>query len=374
MGVKLMKKTLVRTLLISCFILGNAVLAQEVGKPQSVTFESYDFSQFISSAGQSPQQIIKLDNNGEILLACMGGKTREQLKAAGIKFAESQLELFKTLRLLEENETVLKTAFPILNAQMSQRLRKASQAAVPAMSRQLEPNVLKLAAILDQNGRKKNTYTILFSYILDNLVWDKFKERHLLEPRVITAEMPFWAGEVWATYPPRTFAMGTNTISDQGVSLHVNWTERTIPKMAPFVADFKTFLQMFRDYVKLGRVENAQAIKVFAPYDLFDQTGRFTVPVISAESSDPLHQLSEELARQVAEKLPALLDLNSLTKEFGFRDNKQTLVIIYHEWMWDLMDHLESKGIVQKPVAFAAPERAKPSDIADLVFIVRKRS
>jgi hypothetical protein len=143
--------------------------------------------------------------------------------------------------------------------------------------------------------------------------------------------------------------------------------------MLPFVADFNNFLRMFNDYVQEGKVEDAQAKKVFGPFDLFDANGNFTVPIITADGSDPLHNLSEEIARQVAERVPTLLDLNSVRKQFGFRDDQQALVIVYHELMWDLMDDLESKGIVRKPMAFADPKSARQADISDLVFIVRKR-
>jgi hypothetical protein len=273
--------------------------------------------------------------------------------------------------LLKEEKSTLKTGFPILDAEMSRRLRDASHAVVYTLSRQIEPDVLRLVAVLDRNGRKRNVYTILFSYVLDHTVWDEFNDRNLLKQRVVTAETPLWAGEVWAIYPPRSFAMGTNAVSDKGISLHVNWTERALPKMKPFVAELKTFIRMFEDYVERGRVEDAQARQVFAPFNLFDETGRFTVPIIRVDSRDPLHKLSVRLARQIAERVPTLLDLNSLSKQFGFRDNQQTLVIVYHEVMWDLMDQLERKGILEKPVAFVQPDTAKPSDIGDLVFIVR---
>ncbi|MBZ5551724.1 MAG: hypothetical protein LAO21_03310 [Acidobacteriia bacterium] len=359
-------------LVLCCLISGSVAFAQESAKSKIVRFDDFDFSQFVTSSGQSPQQITRLDNNGEILLACVKGITRDQLRASGVRFVESQIELLKTWRLLEEEKTVLKTALPILDAQMSERLRGATQAVVPALSRRLEPEIVRLVNTLDALGRKKNAYTILFSYVLDDLVWEQFRSRGLLGRREITAETPLWAGEVWAVYPPRAFAMGTNSVSDKGVSLKVNWTERAIPKMMPFVADIKTFLRMFDDYVEKGRVEDEHARKVFGPFDLFDQTGRFTVPIIKADGSDPLYQLSQAIAGRIAESVPDLLRLSSLSKEFGFRDDKQALVIVYHELMWDFMDHLESAGIVHKPVAFVEPDKSRPADIADLVFIVRK--
>ncbi|MGB7620957.1 MAG: hypothetical protein WBN92_01280 [Terriglobia bacterium] len=367
-----MRRACGMALLLCCLISGCVAFAQESAKSKIVSFGDYDFSQYVTSSGQSPQQITKLDNNGELLLACIKGTTRDQLRASGVRFVESQIELLKTWRLLEEERSVLKTALPLLDAQMSERLRAATKAVVPTLSRQLEPDIVRLVNTLNAMGRKKNAYTILFSYVLDDLVWEQFRSRGLLGPREITAETPLWAGEVWAVYPPRAFAMGTNSVSDKGVSLKVNWTERAIPKMMPFVADIKTFLRMFDDYVEKGRVEDEHARKVFAPFDLFDQTGRFTVPIIKPDGSDPLYQLRQEIAGQIARSAPDLLKLSSLSKEFGFRDNKQALVIVYHELMWDLMDQLESKGIVQKPVAFVATDKAKQADIADLVFIVRK--
>jgi hypothetical protein len=367
-----MKCALALGWLLSCVVLSTVVFAQDTERPRRVEFKSYEFSQFITSAGQSPQQVTALDNNGEILLACTEGRTEDQLRASGVRFAESQIELLKTWRLMEEKDAVLKTAFPILGEEMSQRLRGASRAIVPALGRQLEPDVTKLVALLDHGSRKRNAYTILFSYILDDLVWDRFSERKLIGRRVITAEEPLWAGEVWAVYPPRSFSMGTNSVSDKGISLKVNWTERAIPKMGPFVADIKTFLRMFDDYVGKGRVEDAEAMKVFGPFGLFDRTGQFTVPVITAKRGDPLFDLSDAIARKVAQAVPSLLDLGGLCKQFGFRDGKQALVVAYHEVMWDLMDHLEGEGIVEKPLAFADPDNAKPADIGDLVFIVRK--
>lgn len=360
--------------LVSCAVLSDVAFAQGTERPQPIGFNSYELSQFITSVGQSPQQVTTLDNNGDLILACTEGKTRDQIRASGIRFAESQIELLKTWRLMEEKDSVLKTAFPILGEEVSKRLREASQAVVPALGRRLEPDIKKLVALLDRGGRKRNAYTILFSYILDDLVWERFGERNRIGPRVITAEVPLWAGEVWAVYPPRSFSMGTNAVSDKGISLKVNWTERAIPKMGPFVADIKTFLRMFDDYVEKGRVEDADAVRVFGPFALFDGTGHFTVPVITAKRGDPLYELSDGIAQRVAQDVPALLDLEALSKQFGFRDNKQALVIAYHEVMWDLMDHLEGEGIVQKPAAFADPDKAKPADIGDLVFIVRKPS
>lgn len=359
---------------ILCFltsIFTHTFCRQPIPEINTLTFKDYRLIQFISSSGSTPQNIINLDNNGEIILACVNGKTREQLQTMGIQFVESQIKLLKTWRVLREENDVLKTSFPILDADAASRLRNYSASAVPSIDQKLRSGIMRFVAILDSIGRSENSYSILFSYILDDLVWNRFQEKGFLNDREITAEMPFWAGEIWAIYPPRDFSMGTNTVSDKGIELKVNWTEKAIPKMTPFVADWKNFARLFDDYVEKGRVENEEAKAVFSPFDLFDASGYFTVPIIVESKDNSLYSASIRIAEQVANEVPSLFDFSALTKSFNFRDNQQTLVIIYHELMWDLMDHWGNEGLISKPIAFLNPEKANPSDIGALVFIVR---
>jgi hypothetical protein len=141
--------------------------------------------------------------------------------------------------------------------------------------------------------------------------------------------------------------------------------------MVPFVADFNTLIQMFEDYRTAGVVEHERVRTVFGPFGLFDEEGQFTIPVIVEEDANPLYRSSRAIAEEVVASVSQLLDLTALVADFGFRDEQQALVVAYHELMWDVMDRLEAEGRVHKPAAFAEPDRIEPSDIADLVFIVR---
>ena len=352
---------------------GRPGIPQDAQSSLPLKFSDYDFGQFISSTGYAPQNIIQMDNNAEIVLACLDGKTRNQLKAARISFTESQLVLLVTWKVLEENKSVLKTTFPVMNADQTLRLRDKAKIAARSLAAALRADVVDLVGQLNAQGRRQNAYTILFSYLLDHIVWDLFRENRILEPRSLTVDNPFWDGELWASFPKREFFCGTNTIADKGVALNVNWTEKAIRKMVPFVADWKNFGRMFEDYAAKGFVENEEAKTVFAPFRLFDGQGRFTVPIIDAAENNALYQVSLRIARRVADDAPVLLKIEDLAKEFGFRDAKQALVIGYHELMWALLDELESQELIRKPVAFSNPEKAEAKDIADLVFIVRDK-
>ena len=346
--------------------------AQPATKTAPPRFNDYSFLQYITTANLAPASVLRLDNNGEIALAARRGITKEQLKATGIAYSESQIALLEAWRLLAEDGDTLRTQFPILPIQETQRLRDRTHRAAAELSRRLEPKIRNLREELSRTGRAANSYILVFSYVLDGLVWHELESRHLVDSQKISAETPLWSGVVWALYPPRTFFPGTNSLSDGGVALKVAWTEQAIPKMGPFVADFHTLGQLFDDYKTKGFVEDAHAKEVFGPFDLFDRSGHLTIPVIVESDSNALYRSAKAIAEEVAADAPGLLDPAGLVSAFGFRDEQQALVIAYHELMWDTMDQLEALGLVQRPVAFTAPERAKPADIAALTFIVRK--
>ncbi len=338
----------------------------------SPRFKEYEFNQYITSTALAPSNILRLDSNGDIALAARTETTRARLKTLGIPFSESQIALLKTFRLLEEKEDTLRTSFPILGPKETQQLRQQVAAIAPALARRLEPQVRELQNELSRTGRERNAYSIIFSYVLDGLVWDEFAKRQMVHRREITVESPLWSGEVWALYPPRVFSAGTNSMCDQGVCLKVTWTKDAIPQMLPFVADIPRLERMLDDYRKGGIVKDERTRQVFGPFDLFDESGRLTIPVIDEKMSNDLYRSASAIAVGVATQVAVLLNLGGLAHEFEFSDNEQALVIAYHELMWDVMDQLEQRGLATKPTAFAAPKRAKPADIAALVFVVRK--
>lgn len=359
--------------LLSLFISTIPALGQEINKTiqeTTIGLDKYDISQYVSITGASPQNIIDLDNNGEILLACISGLTIDQIKSIGIHFNASQIRLLEDWRLLKEKNNVLKTTFPILSAEKTRKLRKYSKGVSSSLGQILHNDIISLSKELKSLHRENNIYSILFSYVLDDLVWDIFIEKELLLEREITVEEPFWSGVIWAVYPPRDFSCGTNSISDKGISLNVNWSEKTIPKMIPFVADWVNFGQMFDDYMQKGKVEDENAKKVFSPFNLFNSSGEFTVPVIEEIDDNSLYGTCLLISEKISREVSTLVNLTELKETFDFRNEEQTLVIVYHEIMWDLLDYFEEQDLIQKPIAFANPEKAKSKNIADLVFFV----
>jgi hypothetical protein len=314
-----------------------------------------------------------MDNNGDLLLACESGISKDSLERAGIPFTQSQLVLLETWRLLADNNDTLKTLVPILDSNSTFSLRRFTETIAARVCDSTEILVRALKKDLDHINRTSNTYSMIFSYVVDGLVWKKLEEMRFITTRTIRSENPYWAGEVWALHRPRAFSCGTNTISDQGTSICVNWSGASIPKMRPFVADFKTLGRMFDDYVAFGKVRDTSALRVFASFGLFDSEGNFTIPVVVEAQSNPLYRAAATLSDRIIRTVLASVNMSILRQKYSFRDEQQTLVIVYHEIMWDLMDAYEARGLLKKPIAFSDPSHAVPSDVSDLVFIIRPR-
>ena len=341
-------------------------------KSHSVSFKDYELHFFGHATGYTPQSIIRLDNNGEILLACKTGKNIEQLKESNIKITQSQIILLQDWRLLIKENDTFKTSFPILNSSETEYLRKISKEVAQGIGPELKDEICALKDVLKSQGYEKNIYTILFSYILDNLVWLELEEPQKIMEKEITIKEPFWAGFLWALYPSRKFSCGTNSSTNQGVGLYLNWSKTGGKLIFSVYSDREAYTYLLEDIVKYGKVQNKKAITVFKPYNILDSDGNLTIPVIVEDMSNSLYEPCEVLAQKVARQVLNTLNIQELRSELHIEDRSETIIVAYHELMWDLLDYFETQNIIQKPFIFANPEKAKLKDVSDLIFIVKQ--
>jgi hypothetical protein len=337
----------------SFFNLASAQTKTQTDNDSNIEFSKYDVSCYCEISGTSPTQILKLDNNGDIVLQLINGKTEKEIT---VKYNQSQLELMKEFRLLNQEDVIWKTNFPILGETRTLKLRGEARQTAKKLGAQLKQDVVNLANTLSGLKREKNAYTILFSYFLDELVWRKFIKLGYMQERSITAEKPLWSGVIWAVYPPRKFSCGTNKISDKGISININWTDKAIKNMMPFVSDWKNLMKMFDDYIQFGFVKDAEVRKVFDKFNLYNESGSFTVPVIAESKDNTLYSDCDILSNKVAENMFKFFDLSGFTNEFNFSSDEETLVIFYHELMWELLDYYEREGVIKKPIVFSNPD------------------
>lgn len=342
--------------------------------------EPADFSAFETlkySGGQeifSPDKIASRDNNWDILLSCQGGKTREALREEGIVFTESQLLLLKAMGFLDtvEDSGMEKwiTTLPILGF----REKKALIRQLRDLAQEIEPllrdDIQKLKEALSEKGWEGHTFSILFSAVVDGIVWFPFRAQGFVKEFALDRDRPLYDGVYWAYYPKRDFRCGTNIALGDDVYAILNWSDGPMKKIQE-VFHWDNLYALRDQFLKRGKVVDEELRSQLIPYGVLDQEGHFTVPLIEMDPNDPLFPLCQSMASTIVGFISQKMDLENLREEFGFADTEKAFVVAYHEWMWELMEYLDEKGIVKKPVAFSNPEKAGPEDIGRLFFIVR---
>jgi len=354
-------------------LLSNAAIAGPYDRQKPLTLDDYRIVQFISSPGRYPINVMRLDNNGDVLLACREGKTKKQLEEMNIPVNDSQIHLLEVYDLLSVEDDVLKTSIPVLDREQIGAIRSNTKTAAVKLADAVKDDVTRIVNLLVASGRQNNAYSILFAYIVDGMIWSDFRNMDLSVPREINAEHPFWAGAVWAFYPPREYSCGTNTWTKGRFLFVMNWTGSANDRLGVFYRAMRELDDdAFIHFMKEGYTRDAPVIEAFAPFGIFDESGKLLIPTIVQNENNELHRMSRGISKKIAENTQRLLDLKKLQVDYGFRDIRETVVVVYHELMWDLMDEFVARDIIEKPVLFADPENAALTSIADIMFVVHR--
>lgn len=342
---------------------------------QNSSFDNFKSNESISyciTSCSSPNNIVRLDNNWDLLIALRTPKTIKELDSIGIKFSYSQLELLKQWKLIRVNNKMYQTNIIILDSLETSKLRICAQQFSIPLTNIIKESVQELINVLANNGRQQNTYSILFSYVLDGIVWRHLEDKNIIKKRELTIANPLWDGEFWTLYPKRDFYCGTNSLSDKGYSIKINWSEKAIPIMRPFISRSDLLEKLINDFIENGKITDKSVITEFSKYGLFDKLGNLTIPVIIENESNPIYSISEKIVSQIVNFLEANINMQILKEQFGFLNNSQTTIILYHEILWELLIQLEKNKIISKPKLFEKPNDTDIQNVSDLIFITKK--
>lgn len=332
-------------------------------------FNSYGLTLFGSVSLLSPWHVIRIDNNWEILLACISGKNKTDLKSEGISFVDSQLQLLRIMRLLEIEEERLKTKMPILGSEQTLSLRKIIRNSVVKIEPTLRSDIDNFKSKLEKQKRNGSAYPILFSYILDGLPWTYFYKKGLIPEW--DQDTPIWDGLYWAIYPPRRLSSGTNSWDGRYASVRVTTgvdVDETLWKGFRF-----SNLKMIRDeFVEHGKIISKKLIEELVHYEVVDAEGNLTIPIINEDDESELYLVCRSLANKVAASFLDNLNTSELMKKYKFNTESEALIVSFHEFIWELLEFFEEKGIVKKPSFFYSPEKATYKDLGNLIFIIKR--
>jgi hypothetical protein len=279
--------------------------------------------------------------------------------------------LLKDWGLLEETDHGrLRTTFPVLGDKATVAIRGAMKETALAIVPQIRDDVTSLSKQL-QPMQVSSAYTILFTYVLDQLVWDVLERKRAVRELVLTPDHPFWDGVLWA-FKPRPLSLGTNSIANQGTTLKMMWAPEARSAMGPLVSDRKNFRAMFMQLSTQNRVVDPQLKAIFGSYGILDPDGLFKPPVIVEDAGNALYTISHSLAERVGAEVLQRMDRVRVKRAASLRSEEQALVIGYHELMWELLDALEKEGLVRRPRLLSDPKNAEHHEVADLLVMIRR--
>jgi hypothetical protein len=133
---------------------------QAIHEDNPSTLDKYDVvarGKMSRDRGKRPVQIARMDNNGEILLACLEAKTVDELKSKGITFKQSQMELLVDWNLLDYDSkaTTYRTTIHVYGPEKAAAIRKLVNRGVVQLIADLGDELNSLIEHLDRIDRKK---------------------------------------------------------------------------------------------------------------------------------------------------------------------------------------------------------------------------
>lgn len=335
----------------------------------------YEFLRY--SGGQeifSPDKIVKLDNNWEILFSCLGEKTRMELKEKGVIFTESQLMLLKAMGFLDivedSGSEKLITAMPILGLSQKQSLIRNLRNLASEIAPELRDDINMLKETLKKKGYQEYLFSILFSAVVDGIVWFPLRAQGFVEEFKLSQDRPLYDGVYWAYYPKRNFRCGTNIAIGEDVYIILNWSDGPWDKIQK-AFNWENLYTLRDDFFKYGKVVNEDLKSDLKSYEVLDSNGNFIVPIIEMDVKDQVFLICQSIAEKLLALIIQKINLEKIQQEYGFYDKEKAFVVTYHEWMWEFMEYLDEQGIVKKPFAFSKPEEAEPKHIGKLFFIAK---
>ena len=323
----------------------------------------------------TPNDVVGFDNNWQLLRAMQVPRSKEELDSLGIPCTYSQLQLLRDWGLIERNEDDrYQTAILLLDSTATGRLRAHSRRLSDELVGVIRPSVTDYVRLLERDGLGGHAYSLLFSLVTDGLTWKRLEADGRVRKMELTLKHPMWDGEFWTLYPKRDFYCGTNKSTLGEFSISLNWSEKAFQKMIPLFKNSYLVPRMFDDLSKSDRVSDAEVIAGLSPFGLVDGEGRPTVPVIREDTTDVIYAASWKMAGTIADFLASHMDTVALRKEFGFVDGSQSIVILYHEMLWDVLAQLEQAGLVKRPAVLADPEHARPEEFGKVIFLTRSEA
>ena len=315
--------------------------------------DNWDGSAYCSFKKYNPLEILEEGNNFDVVLSLLKPQSCEDLNAAGVSCDIKQLQSLKRNGLINSNpDGMWRTTITIFDEAQTSVLRDFSKSISGTIYSSVKEDFSSFVNMLKENGWEDNAYSICFSYILDDKMWN-----HIIAPSQMESHHS-WKGCVWYLYGKRSgIVPGTNQL---GV-LSQTWVDFLRVDYALLIdvvnsLSFKGYPTVSGD-VK-GRAESA---------GLCDSEGKPLFPVIHEKEQKELVSLADAIGNRIADEMK--LHINECDLLSSIKGKGVAEVILSHELIWDIMDQLEADGIIKCPSFLQLSVDEIPVDLSKLVYI-----
>jgi hypothetical protein len=312
--------------------------------------------------GMRPAQIARMDNNGEILFACVEPKTVEQLISIGIEFQRSQMELLLDWNLLEydrKNKTY-RTTIHVYGAEKAAAIRRHVKAGVKQLADALDGDLASLRDHLAEIDKEKSMFAILYAYVLHSYAMNQFGKEIYQKPQ-LSEENPFWNGYVWAIYPIKKFPTSVFFMPVEGNQFFFV-SAAGVPRL-----DFKQINGFVKDVSSDNKIDDLELKKSLSAFDLCDNTGKLSIPIFERDWPTKL----EEMAKTVYAKTIELADSEKMKDILGMETQAQAAMFLHYEIRYAFLDYVLEKKLIKAPIDFKNRDNNSPTDMKNLVFWIK---
>ncbi len=323
-----------------------------IGRP----YDAFDTSAFCDYKKFHPEEYLT-DNNWDILCAFVEPGTAAKLDSLGIAYNKSQLMLLEVGDLLSCDEGIYSTSIPIFGKSETDAVRKQSKEFADSIFPTIESEFSQFVSDIEKSGWSKNTYSLVFSYLLDSYIWDN---ERLASP-MGCGDHGTWSGAYWAMFDSRKHVkIGTNGYGP----VEQNWTDDLDCWL-----DEDKLIMFAKEVMKTrgNRIANQDVIDAVAGWGLTDENGNILIPVMHQNSNDDI----DILCKSITNKLSNAIKNYSKTwySTYNLSSEKIGQIVFYHEVMWDLLEILEAKNLISMPPILKGGKVGK-QHFGDICFIV----
>ena len=330
----------------------NQRVSSIIGRP----YKAFDTSAFCVYNKFHPSQYLT-DNNWDILCAFVQPGTSAKLDSLGINYNKSQLRLLEVGDLLSFHNGMYSTSMPIFGKYETDAIRKQSKEFADSIFPAIEPEILKLISNIEKLDYSQYTYSLVFSYLLDDYIWDN---ERLASPKDCE-EHGTWRGAYWAMFDSREHVkIGTNGYGP----VKQNWTDSL-----GYWLNSNKLMSFAREVIKTrgNRIENQDVIDAIAGWGLADENGNILIPVMHRNSNDDVDILCKSITNKLSNAIKNYC--KTWYSAYNLSSERLGQIVFYHEVMWDLLEILEFKGLIAMPPILKGEEVGK-QHFGDICFIV----